>query len=127
MSKAPDRCIVVEGSRVLVSMSGHLDHWISALGFFPIIYKTELDPVQAYVVLHRVQKVDWSCIDLEGPFFHYRWRDGEVIGLSYKRVHECNWEFYGHLVYHKRRLLTKMVWFKTRIFLSSIDDEIAQL
>lgn len=45
--------------------------WIDDLGFLFIVCQTDFDymSVLGYVALRREQKVDWSCNDLEEPFF----------------------------------------------------------
>lgn len=109
---------------MLGPMLDRLARLATDLAFFAIIYKTDFHLVLAYVALRRRQEVDWSCIDLEDPFFFYHWRVVEVIGLADKRVHELKCEFDGQFVYHEHRLRAIAVQFWAGICPGSIDEAI---
>lgn len=124
MLKTANLPIVAEGLGVLFPMPKRQDSWIYDLGFFPISKKTRFDPVLAFVAFHRGQEVDWSCGDLERPFFFSCWNMGEVIDLAGQHVHERKLEVDGQLVYHKRLLPAITALFMDEARLSSTEDAI---
>lgn len=82
MSNTGDPRIVGDGLGVFVPMRNGFPRWIDNLGFFPIICNTGFDFVLAYFAFCCGQMADWSCVDLEDPFFLCLWRTGEVVALA---------------------------------------------
>lgn len=105
-------------------MPDRLARWINVLDFFPIVCKTVFYSFLAYVTFCCGQQVDWSCVDLEDPIFRYCWCTGEVTGLAENRVPERKQEVDGQFVYHKSRLPSIAVHFKSEALLSNLDDAV---
>lgn len=66
--------------------------------------KTVFDPVLGFIAFQCGQEVDCPCIDLQDPFFLYRWSTMAVFVLANKQVHKYKQEVDGRFVYYKRRL-----------------------
>lgn len=120
MSKTAYLHIVADGLVMLVQMSDGLAHYTDDLDFFPIVCKTFFDLVMAYVALCSGKGVYWSSVDLGNPFFLYRRRSGEVMGLTDKRVHERRREADSRLIYHERLGPFIAVQYKSDLCLSSL-------
>lgn len=82
-----------------------LSCFFEGLVIFTIVSKLLLDSILSFVTfLHRLE-VDWMLADLQDPFFLFVWCMHEVIGLSYKRVHELILESNGYVLRRELRIL----------------------
>lgn len=71
MSKTADLCTVAHSLRVLVPMFDRLVSWTDNLGSWPFVRKTRFDIVLSWVVFHREQDDNCTCVELGDPLFLY--------------------------------------------------------
>lgn len=69
--RTADPHIVVDDWEVLMPIPDRLVRSSNDLSFFPVISKMGCDLVLAYIAICRWPEVDWSCADLEDPYFLY--------------------------------------------------------
>lgn len=70
LSKTADPHVLSSARGMLTLLLSRLCSCIEGFGFMEVIRDTSFDYVLSYLAFCRAQEVDWSVMDLEGPFSH---------------------------------------------------------